>query len=440
MSGILTGSVFSASVIARPSFSSGGFTATDSADGGHAANFFNQSTQSVTLTTGQLLLVAIHSEFTFGDFDDLYSWYVTWNSLPLELLCKTDGYNGGASNGLFHIWYLIAPSSTTANLFVATYDLAARTITVDANELAVGYTISDNVAQINSPFTSLNKDISHTNRTGESVTVTSNSNDLIYHLIASGLATPGALGSGETSRVVANDTTDDASILISTKNGASTNTTVSTTGWTSSKLQGVALAIAPVGTAETNNPFSDNFTRANENPLSKSGAWATPTNASVSPLAVVSNQAKGSSATENLSRVSTPTQAADQRARHSYLGATYSGPCARMQASGACYCASTNTSNEVQILKITDVGGLTLGYSTLDTTGSLGWNLTTNDLVELEAIGTGTVTLNVYINQVLKKSTTDGSAPFNSGQTGERVFGADACASAYKATTGTVRY
>ena len=56
--------------------------------------------------TNTLLLAAFHTELDGGDTN----WSATDNGVPGTLLVITDGYNGGAGNQRFRIWYLAESS------------------------------------------------------------------------------------------------------------------------------------------------------------------------------------------------------------------------------------------------------------------------------------------------------------------------------------------
>jgi chitodextrinase len=90
-------------------------------------------------------------------------------------------------------------------------------------------------------------DVSTDDRTGERETVTTTTSDLVVHIIADRFYVLGTLGSGETSRSVAQEghhpTSGDASLWISTKPGESGSTTVNSTNWASGVINGVAIVV-----------------------------------------------------------------------------------------------------------------------------------------------------------------------------------------------------
>jgi hypothetical protein len=115
------------------------------------------------------------------------------------------------------------------------------------NELAVSAIVLTNAAQTASlGVTGLDISTNET-RTGESETVTTTTSDLVVHIIADRFYVLGTLGSGETSRSIAQEDhhpwSGDASLWISTKPGESGSTTVSSTGWASGVINGVALVV-----------------------------------------------------------------------------------------------------------------------------------------------------------------------------------------------------
>ena len=156
-------------------------------------------------------------------------------------IVETDGYTGGAGNRRFRIYYWLNPPPGP-NTVIVTNPQADST----PNELAVSVVLLGNVAQA-SPLGAIALDVSTSARTGESETVPTTTNDLVVHVIADALIVRGTLGTGETSRSVANDgahpADGDASLWISTKPGELPSTTVSSSGWASRVINGVAIAV-----------------------------------------------------------------------------------------------------------------------------------------------------------------------------------------------------
>ena len=216
-----------------PTFVSEAHSATD----GFGSDF-NSSTLSINVTgTNPLLIAAWHAEFD-GGFPD--GWVVQDNGVDGTEIVDTDGYSGGAGNRRFRIYYWANPAP------------GAHTVTVanpynGANELAFAVILLNGVSQV-TPVGTPVLDVSTNARTGESETTPSTTNDLIVHVIADQLVVTGTLGSGETSRSLANDgkhspPSGDASLWISTKPGASGSTTVSSSGWASFVMNGVAIPV-----------------------------------------------------------------------------------------------------------------------------------------------------------------------------------------------------
>ena len=198
---------------------------------------FNQSTLSLSITgSNTLLLVAWHSEFDNGLPD---GWSATCNGVAGTEIVDTNGYTGGDGNRRFRIYYWLNPSPGTATIVVANQGSGD-------NELAVSAVLFSGVSQ-NSPIGTPVLDVSTADRAGESETAPSTSNDLVAHVIADALFTRGTLGDGETSRSIANDgkhqADGDASLWISTKPGSAPSTTVSSSGWASRVINGVAITL-----------------------------------------------------------------------------------------------------------------------------------------------------------------------------------------------------
>jgi hypothetical protein len=209
--------------------------ANSATDGAGAA--FNRASLSLNVSSANtLLLAAWHAEFD-GDLTD--AWTVTANGTPGTLLVDTNGYTGGDGNRRFRIYYWRNPTPGPNTIVVANpYN--------GANELAVSAILLTGVAQ-DAPVGAVVRDISTSPRTGESETIATTTGDLVVHVIADALFVRGMLGGGETSRSIANDNghqqDGDASLWISTKPGTAGTTTVSSSGWASRVINGVAIVV-----------------------------------------------------------------------------------------------------------------------------------------------------------------------------------------------------
>jgi chitodextrinase len=193
--------------------------------------------------TNMLLIVVFHSEYDGG----IKTWSVTANGIQGTLLVNTNGYNGGANNQRFRIYYWVNPAPGTAAITV-------QNSYTGSNELAASAVLFTNVNQTN-PFGAITLDVSTTGRTSETETLAATPGDVVVHVIADALCIRGAIGDGETSRSVANDGMHcvpgdgDASLWLSMKSGASPTTTVSSSGWASSPspaprvINGVAVVL-----------------------------------------------------------------------------------------------------------------------------------------------------------------------------------------------------
>src|SRR5215470_15453653 len=215
-----------------PSFAGEAHSATD---GAGAA--FNRSSISLDVNgTGTLLLVAWHAEFDGGLPD---GWTVTANGTPGTLMVDTNGYTGGDGNRRFRIYYWVNPTPGPNTIVVANPSNGA-------NELAVSAVLLTGVFP-SGPLGAVVRDVSTSNRTGESETVSTTASDLVVHVIADALFVRGTLGSGETSRSIANDgghqQDGDASLWISTKPGSLGTATVGSSGWAPRVINGVAIVV-----------------------------------------------------------------------------------------------------------------------------------------------------------------------------------------------------
>ncbi|HXJ72354.1 MAG TPA: hypothetical protein VNM37_05860, partial [Candidatus Dormibacteraeota bacterium] len=233
-----TSTSFNLNVLASAPASLPGFVteAHSATDGSGAA--FNGSTLTLPVSGADTLIIAAwHSEFDGGAPN---GWRVEDQGRPGTLLVDTNGYTGGDGNRRFRIYYWANPPPGP-NRILVTNDL-----TVDPNELAVSAILLTNVLRT-APIGAVGIDVSTTTRSAESETVPATNSDLVVHVIADALFVQGTLGSGETSRSVANDglhTADgDASLWISTKPANTPTTTVSSSGWAKRVLNGVAIVV-----------------------------------------------------------------------------------------------------------------------------------------------------------------------------------------------------
>lgn len=199
---------------------------------------FDGATLPLTVSgTNTLLIAAWHSEFD-GNYPD--AWRVECNGVPGTPITDTNGYSGGDGNRRFRTYYWLNPAPGS-NTILVTNDLS-----IEDNELAVSAVLLTNVAQLN-PIGAISADVSTADRNGETEVLPTNAGDLVVHVIAYGLVTRGNLGAGETSRSVANDgkhaPEGDASLWIATKPGGDSSTAVSSSGWASRVINGVAIAV-----------------------------------------------------------------------------------------------------------------------------------------------------------------------------------------------------
>lgn len=170
--------------------------------------------------------------------------------------------------------------------------------------------------------------------------------------------------------------------------------------------------------------FSDNFTRANADPLSNpssSGGTWTVGPGGFNNVQINSNTVIASAATnDNGCRVLTPTFTGQQRATVTLGSVTeLIGPCVRMQSTtdASCYAVITNASaTSLSVYKITDTAGtITYVKNGADITISA---VAAGDTIGIDASGTSTVTLTIYRNGVSVATRTDSTSPYTGGQPG----------------------
>ena len=208
---------------------------------------FNNATLFLNVSgTNTLLIAAWHSEWDGGPNPvptppSPESWSVSCNGVPGTVITETNGYKGVDGNRRFRIYYWLNPTPGTNTIVVSNPNTGP-------NELSVSAILLTNVSQTG-PLGTIALDVSTTARTGETETVGTSTSDLVLHVIADALFTRGTLGPGETSRSIANDGghtspgNGDASLWLSTKPGELSSTTVSSSGWASRTINGVAIVI-----------------------------------------------------------------------------------------------------------------------------------------------------------------------------------------------------
>jgi hypothetical protein len=218
---------------------------THSATDGCCGLEFNNTTLTLNVTgTDRLLVVAWHAEWDGGPAPaptppNPNAWTVTNNGVAGRVVVDTNGYTGGDGNRRFRIYYWLNPALGNNTIRVSNPNTGP-------NELSAVALLFNGVNQAN-PLGDVVLDVSTRDRTAESETVNANTNDLVVHVIADALVTRGSLGPGETSVAVVNDgqhpADGDASLWISTKPGQAPTTTVSSSGWASRVLNGVAIVL-----------------------------------------------------------------------------------------------------------------------------------------------------------------------------------------------------
>lgn len=404
------------------------FTATD---GGGTS--FNQSTISVNVTgLNPMLLMCGQVEFAFGGGNKLF-WYATYNGVLGSNFFNTDGY---AEPGTLVCYYWVG-----SNLATGTHDLVTTfgersTPSAGSQEMTVAVLLLNNAAQITYPFRGTQKDISASMRSSETETCTSAVGDLVIHVMATSLFTPGTPGAGETIIVNAQDGTDDASLLITRKAGAATSTTVSSSGWAGTfPLQGLCMSIMPAGTAEPLTIFSDTFNYGPEDPISHGGLWTKPAGATVGNVKVASNIAQGSGAIEDVALVAASFAAGQQSTGVIAAGAAggFTRLWVRCSNSGG-YMLTFSSAATAQLFSVPN-SGLVFTYNQIGSDILLPFNFASGDLIGIQVSGD---TIKSYWGGLEFDSRAGGGA-FSSGGPCIGSFGAIPIISRFFASTLPVR-
>lgn len=169
--------------------------------------------------------------------------------------------------------------------------------------------------------------------------------------------------------------------------------------------------------------FTDNFTRANANPMSTTASdgntWTSGEGA-FSDCQILLNSLEGTSGTSGC-RVLTPTFANNQSAEMTFAvggAVTSMGIMVRVQGvgDGSGYLLFADSLTQLTIYKVTDsgsIGATPIGASYTVATMLVG------DKIKLEATGTTTTTLKAYLNGVsIGTERTDSSSPYTGGNPG----------------------
>jgi hypothetical protein len=168
---------------------------------------------------------------------------------------------------------------------------------------------------------------------------------------------------------------------------------------------------------------TDDFMRADANPLS--GNWHI--DSVVAPLEIVSMLCTPSTTAAVNLEYNTgavfPTNQKSAITTHLNTGTSYSGPGVRLDGAGNGYIilAGNITDANIYIYKITTGTPVQLG-------SAIPYTWMVDDKLEMDASGTSTTTLTLYINGVMNTTRTDSSSPWTSGNPGVVAYG----------TTGTI--
>jgi Concanavalin A-like lectin/glucanases superfamily len=185
--------------VTPPAFSIETHSSTD----GCCGLFYNNATLSLNVTgNNTILIVAWHSEWDGGPGatptpPDPEAWSVTNNGVPGTVVVEANGYTGADGNRRFRIYYWLNPAPGINTINVSNPNTGA-------NELSVVGMLFTNVDQTN-PIGDVGLDVSTIERSSETETVNSTSNDLVLHVIADALDVRGTLGPGGTAVAMAND-------------------------------------------------------------------------------------------------------------------------------------------------------------------------------------------------------------------------------------------
>jgi len=156
-------------------------------------------------------------------------------------------------------------------------------------------------------------------------------------------------------------------------------------------------------------PATDNFNRADANPIG--GNWTTCSD--VEALKIATNQVRSSGFSDGGAYWNADSFAADHWSECKIIAASNDGgPAVRCSSSGFYYCTPVS-------------GGTIYRYKTGGnwvTLGTSKFTAANGDVLRLQATGTSTTTLKVYVNGTLVATVTDSSSPLTSGAAGLECY------------------
>lgn len=192
-----------------------------------------------------------------------------------------------------------------------------------------------------------------------------------------------------------------------------------------SAIHAVVASVNSSGGGGGSASFTDNFTRANADPMSNPGSGGTWTTGStyLGTYRILSNKLAGSAgATSKVARVATPAFSANQRATLTLADiGIFGGVMVRTQSASntsGYFAQVRNDNTTIQLHKFDDDGAGGFGTFT-----KLGADFTVSAMNIGDTIGLGVVgtTLTVYVNGSSIGTRTDST--YSSGQPGAQMYG-----------------
>jgi hypothetical protein len=172
--------------------------------------------------------------------------------------------------------------------------------------------------------------------------------------------------------------------------------------------------------------FTDNFTRANANPMSDpttGGTWTSGPGA-FNDCQISSNSLRSSVAGLGAGcRVLTPAFSANHAAYITLGSSTYltfCGACVRVVSTTdcSCYIVWVDDITHLLVMKVDSAASGTAVGAAINAGKTLG----AGDIIGLSVSGTSTVTLTVYLNGNSLATRTDSTAPYQTGQPGAYFY------------------
>ena len=190
-------------------------------------------TNTVTINAGDLIVNLWHTYDTHtGGLESNIA-----NGQSMTVIAQTNSYSGttGTNAGFGAAWFLATSNGVwkvSGNAFGSPVEHSVQTLVYRG-------------ANASTPIGAAVVDWSGTTRSGTTNSISTGASDLAFSAVAWNVGAVGGVGSGQTIRLSADPTPDDASLSASDKAGAAGTTTVSWSGFSVGPVFSIQFAIKP---------------------------------------------------------------------------------------------------------------------------------------------------------------------------------------------------